>query len=59
MSLERKLISGRAVPIRGNEVDTDRIIPARFLKEITFDRMGDFLFQDARFNEDGSEKTTP
>ncbi|MDA1353965.1 MAG: 3-isopropylmalate dehydratase small subunit [bacterium] len=59
MSLERKVISGRAVPIRGNEVDTDRIIPARFLKEITFERMGDFLFQDARFNEDGSEKKHP
>lgn len=59
MSLERKLISGKAVPIRGNELDTDRIIPARYLKEITFDNMGDFLFQDARFNEDGSEKNHP
>lgn len=49
-------ISGSGVYIEGNDIDTDRIIPARFLKCITFDDLGDSLFYDVRFNEDGSSK---
>jgi 3-isopropylmalate/(R)-2-methylmalate dehydratase small subunit len=41
-------VKGRACVSRGDDVDTDRIIPARFMKEITFDTMGDHLFEDAR-----------
>lgn len=41
-------ITGRAVAVPGNDIDTDRIIPARFLKAITFDGMGEGLFYDAR-----------
>ncbi len=41
-------ITGRAVAVPGNDIDTDRIIPARFLKAITFDGMGEGLFFDAR-----------
>ena len=52
-------LNGRAVPVRGDEIDTDRIVPARFLKEITFDKMGDFLFIDARFDDDGQPKDHP
>ncbi len=52
-------IAGTAVPIMGNDIDTDRIIPARFLKEITFEHMGDYLFADARFEPDGSPKDHP
>ena len=37
-------VTGTAVPILGNDVDTDRIVPARFLKEVTFDNMGEYLF---------------
>ena len=37
-------ISGKGCPIMGNDLDTDRIIPARFLKEITFENMGHYLF---------------
>lgn len=49
-------VSGRAVPVKGNDLDTDRIIPARYLKCVTFDKLGDYLFYDVRFNENGSKK---
>jgi 3-isopropylmalate/(R)-2-methylmalate dehydratase small subunit len=39
-------IEGRALPLRGDNVDTDRIIPARFLKSITFDGLEQHLFED-------------
>ena len=52
-------ITGRAVPVRGDDIDTDRIIPARYLKEITFSKMGDYPFFDERFNADGSKKPHP
>jgi 3-isopropylmalate/(R)-2-methylmalate dehydratase small subunit len=41
-------IGGRAVPVRGDNVDTDRIIPARFLKSITFEGLEQHLFEDDR-----------
>lgn len=49
-------ITGRAVKLSGDDVDTDRIIPARFMKCITFDGLGEYLFHDVRFAEDGSRK---
>jgi 3-isopropylmalate/(R)-2-methylmalate dehydratase small subunit len=49
-------VKGRAVPVLGDDIDTDRIIPARYLKEITFSKMGDYPFFDERFNADGSKK---
>ena len=52
-------VAGRGVPVRGNDIDTDRIIPARYLKEVTFDRMGDYPFYDERFDEKGNEKDHP
>ena len=52
-------VQGKAVAVRGADIDTDRIIPARFLKEITFSRMGDYPFFDERFAEDGSQKDHP
>ena len=51
--------SGTAVPIRGNDIDTDRIIPARYLKEVTFARMGDYPFFDERFDAAGKKKDHP
>ncbi|PQJ35689.1 3-isopropylmalate dehydratase small subunit [Salinibacter sp. 10B] len=47
-------VSGSAVPVRGNDIDTDQIIPARFMKEVTFDNMGEYAFYDARRDDDGN-----
>lgn len=52
-------VSGTAVAIRGNDIDTDRIIPARYLKEVTFARMGSYPFFDERFDADGKQKPHP
>jgi 3-isopropylmalate/(R)-2-methylmalate dehydratase small subunit len=52
-------VSGTAVPIRGNDIDTDRIIPARYLKEPTFARMGEYPFFDERFDSAGKKKDHP
>jgi len=50
-------VTGRAVFIPGADIDTDRIIPARFMKCVTFDGLGEFAFHDVRFDSDTGEKT--
>ena len=50
-------ISGCAVYVSGNDIDTDRIIPARFLKCVTFDELGPALFYDVRFDQAGNSKS--
>ena len=52
-------ITGKAVPVPGADMDTDRIIPARFLKCVTFDELAGTMFYDERFNDDGSSKGHP
>jgi 3-isopropylmalate/(R)-2-methylmalate dehydratase small subunit len=52
-------VSGTGVPIRGNDIDTDQIIPARFMKVVTFDGLGQFAFFDQRFDDDDTQKAHP
>ncbi len=52
-------VSGPAVPVRGNDIDTDQIVPARFLKEVTFDNMGEYAFYDVRRDDDGTLNDHP
>jgi len=54
-----KRVAGTGVPIRGDDIDTDRILPARFMKEVTFDNMADYLFYDARRDDDGEFNDHP
>lgn len=52
-------ISGRAVVVPGDDIDTDRIIPASFMKCVTFDGLGQYAFYDERFDEKGNSKGHP
>ncbi len=52
-------VAGRGVYVPGNDIDTDRIIPARYLKCVTFDELGPSLFADERFDAEGNSKGHP
>jgi 3-isopropylmalate/(R)-2-methylmalate dehydratase small subunit len=45
-------VTGTGIPVRGDEIDTDQIIPARFMKVVTFDGLGQFAFFDQRFDDE-------
>jgi 3-isopropylmalate/(R)-2-methylmalate dehydratase small subunit len=60
MALEQiTQVTGRGVYVPGDDIDTDRIIPARYMKCVTFDGLAEFAFHDERKHPDGSEKSHP
>ncbi len=52
-------VRGTGIPVRGNDIDTDQIIPARFMKVVTFDGLGEFAFFDQRFDEHDEQQDHP
>ena len=56
-SVER--VTGTGIPVRGNDIDTDQITPARYLKVVTFKGLGEAVFRDQRFDDDGEPKDHP
>jgi 3-isopropylmalate/(R)-2-methylmalate dehydratase small subunit len=56
---EIQVIKGRALPMRGEDIDTDRIMPARFLKSITFEGLERHVFEDDRLEAKRSGHVHP
>jgi 3-isopropylmalate/(R)-2-methylmalate dehydratase small subunit len=56
---ELRQITGTAITLTGNDIDTDRVIPARFLKHLTFDALGRHVFEDDRKHMAASAKVHP
>jgi len=51
-----RVFTSKVVPMAAENVDTDQIVPARYLKVTTKEGLADALFRDWRFEEDGSLK---
>jgi 3-isopropylmalate/(R)-2-methylmalate dehydratase small subunit len=58
-SMAVRRVTGTGVPLRGDDVDTDQIIPARFLKTTTWEGLAEYAFYDARRDADGAVNDHP
>src|SRR5215471_16520217 len=54
-----QIVEGRALPIHGEDMDTDRIMPARFLKSITFEGLDTHVFEDDRLEAKRAGRVHP
>lgn len=54
-----KRVEGTGIVVRGNDIDTDQIIPARYMKVVTFDGLGEYAFYDVRYDEAGNKQPHP
>jgi 3-isopropylmalate/(R)-2-methylmalate dehydratase small subunit len=54
-----RAFTSRIIPLQAENVDTDQIVPARYLKVTDKEGLADALFRDYRFNEDGTKKDPP
>ena len=54
--LKRTSLQGRGICVQGNDIDTDTIIPARYMTCVTFDGLEDYAFYDERFDQKGSPR---
>ena len=52
-------VTGRPIPLRGNDIDTDRIMPSRFMKVVTFEGLDQHIFHDERFDQTGQSTGHP
>lgn len=59
MDMKIEKLKSRSMPVPGNDIDTDQIIPARFMKCVSFNGLGEYAFYDVRYDGAGKSKNHP